>query len=364
MRIAIIGAGHGGLAAAAHMAFLGHEVRIYNRSPERLAAVRATGRIPISGALGEHDVPIAAVADSLAEAVAGTELVMFAVPTTAHEHYARALAPHLPAGAVIMLNPGHTGGALHVAHWLRQAGARPGWAIGETNTLTYICRVQADGRVGIHKIGEQVLFSAFPGRELERVKATVLAVYPRLKPVPSVLHTSLSNLNAVLHPPGMLLNAGWIQHTGGDFFYYYEGHPQAVADTIAAVDAERLALAKALGVAVPSFLEALYIAGYTSEAGYRSGDIHVAMRESVPNRTIKSPPSLKHRYIEEDVGMGIVPWAALGDLAGVETPTMDALTHLASVINGTDYRREGLTLERMGLTTVSAERLAAFLADG
>ena len=35
--------------------------------------------------------------------------------------------------------------------------------------------------------------------------------------------------------------------------------------------------------------------------------------------------------------------------AGSPAPTITALTHLAGTINGIDYPREGLTLERMGL---------------
>jgi hypothetical protein len=39
----------------------------------------------------------------------------------------------------------------------------------------------------------------------------------------------------------------------------------------------------------------------------------------------------------------------LAAAAGSPAPAITALTHLAGVINGIDYPREGLTLERMGL---------------
>lgn len=39
----------------------------------------------------------------------------------------------------------------------------------------------------------------------------------------------------------------------------------------------------------------------------------------------------------------------LAAAAGSPAPAITALTHLAGVINGVDYPREGLTLERMGL---------------
>lgn len=37
----VIGAGHGGKAMAAHLALLGCQVTLYNRTPERVAAIKA-----------------------------------------------------------------------------------------------------------------------------------------------------------------------------------------------------------------------------------------------------------------------------------------------------------------------------------
>jgi len=56
-----------------------------------------------------------------------------------------------------------------------------------------------------------------------------------------------------------------------------------------------------------------------------------------------------YRYLHEDVGWGLVPWMHLAATADSPAPTITALTHLAAMINGIDYPREGLTLERMGL---------------
>ena len=52
--------------------------------------------------------------------------------------------------------------------------------------------------------------------------------------------------------------------------------------------------------------------------------------------------------MHEDVGYGLVPIAALGELAGVATPTIDAIVHLAGLAVGIDYGRDGLTLDKLG----------------
>ena len=68
--------------------------------------------------------------------------------------------------------------------------------------------------------------------------------------------------------------------------------------------------------------------------------------------------------MHEDVGYGLVPMAALGKLAGVPTPTIDALINLAGLSLGIDYAKDGLTLEKLGLAGKSPAELASFVHDG
>jgi opine dehydrogenase len=192
----------------------------------------------------------------------------------------------------------------------------------------------------------------------------VSELYPAIKPAKNVMETAFLNINAIEHPPMTLLNAGWVESTGGDFYIYYEGTSPAVGRVIDAVDGERMALAKALSVPTKSFVEMFHAAGYTSAHAVEIGTAYQALQESPPNRYVKSPASLDHRYVHEDVGYGLVPWVELGDLVGVGTPTMDSLVGLASVMNERDYTREGLTLKKLGLTDVSPEHLNSFLWSG
>ena len=252
-----------------------------------------------------------------------------------------------------------TGGGLHFLHELRSAGYRGPVRSCETVTLTYITRMEGPGLVNIYSYTKRLRFAALPGKETAALFALIKPLYPEIQPASSVLETGLSNLNAVFHPEGMIMNAGWIQHTKGDFLFYREGFTDAVGRVTAAVDAERMAVAKALGIPTVPFIEVFYQAGLTTKAAHDGGDIARACQESEPNKTIKSPSSLDHRYMHEDVGYGLVPMAALGRLAGVATPTIDALIQLAGLAVGIDYAREGLTLERLGVAGKSPSELLA-----
>ncbi len=361
--VAVLGAGHGGLAAAADLSRRGFEVRLQARRAEALAPLRARGGVRARGVC-DGLVPIALLTTDVAEAIAGADLVMLVVPSVAHAPYAQALAPHLAPGLPVFVNPGHTGGALHFVRELRRAGHDAPVRTCETATLTYICRKTDPGTVDIFSTTKKLKFAAFPGRHLGDLHALIAPLYPEITPASSVLETGLTNINAVFHTPGMVMNAGWIEDTGGDFLFYREGITPAVGRVIDAVDGERMAVAAALQVPTASFLDNFLQAGLTTRAAALSGDISRACRDSAPNATIRSPPSLDHRYMHEDVGYGLVPFAALGDLAGVDTPAIDALVHLCSELMDIAYAETGLTLDRMGLAGVAPDKLAQFVARG
>ncbi|RAI43170.1 hypothetical protein CH341_15675 [Rhodoplanes roseus] len=309
-------------------------------------------------------VPIDVLTTDVAEAVRGADLIMLVVPSVAHETYAQALAPLLDGSQPIFVNPGHTGGGLHFVHELRRAGYRRPVRTCETVTLTYITRMEGPATVNIYSYTKRLRFATLPGRDCGELFALMKPLYPEIVAASSVLETALANINAVFHSPGMIMNAGWIQHTGGDFLFYREGITDAVGRVTAAVDAERMAIARALGVPAVSFLQLFYDAGLTTEGALKSGDISRACIESAPNQKIKSPGSLDHRYVHEDVGYGLVPMAALARVAGVPTPTMDALIQLAGLSLGIDYAKDGLTLDKLGLAGQSVAELLANIESG
>ena len=133
---------------------------------------------------------------------------------------------------------------------------------------------------------------------------------------------------------------------------------------IDAVDRERCAVATALGANAMPFVELFHRMSYTTDAARESGLAYEAFHQSEPDRWIMAPEQLEHRYFLEDVPYGHVPYSELGRLAGVATPTIDHIIHLASIALGRDFRAEGLTLERMGLGGVSPDQVQPLLHDG
>ena len=361
-RIAVLGAGNGGSAAAADLTLRGYEVRLYSRSERTLRPILERGGIELIEGNKNNFARPALVTSSMDEAVADAELVMFAAPAVAHAELVAAAARRLRAGQIVFLNPGHTGGSLHVAALLRALDRKI--KICETVTLTYICRSIAPGTVEIYRRTTNLRCAAFPGKFTADLVREMAGLYPSIVPAENVLETGLSNINAIMHPAGMIGNAARIQAGDGDFYFYRDGITPAIASVIDSVDGERLKIVERLGLSPRTFVELFYQAGLTTERARASGSVYEAIHESAPNRTIKSPTTLDHRYLHEDVAYGLVPISEIGRLAGVETRAIDGLITLASELNRIDYRRDGLTLEKMGIEGIPPERLPALLHEG
>ena len=111
--ITVLGAGHGGCAAAADLGLRGLSVRLHARNEERLEALRRQGGVKITGI---HDglVPVDLITTNLADAVRDANLIMLVVPSVAHAPYAHALAPLIDGSQPIFLNPGHFGYVIEV----------------------------------------------------------------------------------------------------------------------------------------------------------------------------------------------------------------------------------------------------------
>src|ERR1700712_2309442 len=243
--VAVIGAGNVGCALAGDLALRGVDVRRYNRSPQRLDAIETAGGITLHGEV-EGFAPLG-LTNSLADAISGAAVVAVTVPTASLPHYAPALLEATTPAQLIWLNPGHTGGALYLAERGRAHG-RGERTICQLTTASHVSRLTGPATVRVF-LRPRSSVAALPARDVDRCHQRLDALLPGLfGHAESILETDLTNINAVLHPPGMVCNAGWIEATAGDFEFYTAGNSPAVARIIDGIDHERLALARRLGI--------------------------------------------------------------------------------------------------------------------
>jgi len=357
LRFCVVGAGNGGLAMAGHLGLMGFPVRLYNRSDQRLDGVRWHGGVEVSGAVDGFG-PVEKATSDIGEAMEGADVVMVVTPSTAHRGLAAAMAPHLIDGQVVILNPGRTGGALEVRKVLLDARITTKPVVAEAQTFVYASRALSRYEARIFKMKNGVALATLPAYRAPDVLAVIEGAFPQFKAGGSVLATSLENIGAVFHPALTILNAGWIEETRGDFDYYLQGITPSVARVLEGVDAERIAVARALGVPSVSAREWLYLS-YDSAGD----DLYAAIRATSAYAGIKAPSNIAHRYVWEDVPMSLVPMASIGAMLGVPTPTINLVVDLASLMHGVDYRAAGRNVENLGLAGLSVQDIHKLAND-
>lgn len=356
-RFCVLGAGHGGMAMAAHLSLTGCKVNLYNRHAERLLPVQERGGIDVTGEVQGFARLNAATTD-VREAIEGADILMIVVPATAHREMAEAIAPHVKDGQIIVLNPGRTGGALEVAKILRDLNPAAQPFVAEAQTLLYASRVTNPGQVHIFSIKNSVPLATLPAYQIPDVMPLIRKALPQFVPGDNVLTTSLDNIGAVFHPAITVLNAARIEDTHGAFEYYVQGVTPAVSLVLEAIDKERVAVAGALGIRAHTAREWLYLA--YNAAGKTLLD---AMRANPGYRGIQAPARTETRYITEDVPCSLVPIASIGEMLHVPTPTIRTIIHLASLLHGTDYWAAGRTVDRLGIRGKSVKDIR-FLVVG
>jgi len=331
MKIAVLGAGAGGTAVAFDCASHGHEVRLFDfaQFPANIEAIAEQKCIHAEGDIsGTADIAYAG--HDIDVALQDAQLIYVVGPAYSTEPFGKAVAGKLQPGQTVIVSPSSCGGALAFKQAAGLALEDDSIRVAETSTLHYAVRLTEPGRVRIF-------------------------LYPSMEAAHSVLQTSLQNANPIIHPAVTLANAARIEGTGGDFLFYEEGVSDSTGRLIEALDQERIAIAAKLGISVSPDPQMGIRQGYMLQDNYGA-----AYREAPGFLGIGAQPQLDHRYLNEDVGYGLVFMSRLARQVDVETPTIDAMIHLTSVLMHRDYAGEALrTPEGLGIGDLSAGELSS-----
>jgi opine dehydrogenase len=360
--ITVIGTGNGAHGAAADLTLRGYSVTLFElpEFKDNLEAIGKKGGIQVIRGENRQFVKIHGFTTDAKKAFANADCIMPVVPTYAHKALAEACVSHARDGQSIILNPGSTGGLLEFMKVFKDKGvmAKIDWA--ETASLPYGARLLDLGVVNVLLDAKAIFFAAFPATKTDEMFMEFKKMFPAAVKAKNILDTALNNGNPVSHPTGALLNAGRIEFTKGNYLHYKEGITPSVARVMEDVDKERMKVVRTYGLSEMTTAERLVILGYT----HPGKDLYDQYQHSEVFAPMKAPPDLHNRFITEDIAYGLVTWADLGDLAGVETPLMDAFVRIASSIHGVDYFKEGRTLKNLGLGNLTAKQLLTYVNTG
>lgn len=355
MKITILGSGNGAFATAADWAFHGHEVNLFDfeKYQSTLDFINEQGGICVLGDF-QGLAKLSYVGTDIRRAIDGADAIIAVGPAYSSEPFANAVKDCIGPNQIYIICPGSSGGALLTKKIFEQCDNAKDVVIAETATLPYAARIVNPGTVNIHlRLIGGLYLSAIPFSRTDEVLGCFRQVYPFAKAGENIFRTILQNANPIIHPAVTIMNAPLIERTKGDFSFYEEGVTPATGRVIEALDLERIEIGRALGLSIIKDPEISVQQGYMDEANYSHG-----YTKAPGFKGIRAQESLQHRYLDEDVGYGLVFMAELGNSIGVKTPMMDSVIMLASAIGQRDYRGEALrTLERIGYTVEEVHML-------
>lgn len=359
MKVAVLGSGNGGLAVAFEWSKAGHEVSIFDFEsfPENISNIAEKGGVSADGELDGFQ-PVAYAGHDISKVVPDANLVFAVGPAYSTEAFGKACEPYAQKGQIFVVCPGSCGGSLVFKKALGLDIADESIVIAETSTLPYAVRLTGKAHITVYnRLKGGFFIAALPSRANNMVFGIVSKVYENMELAENVFQTSLQNANPIIHPSVTLCNAALIERTRGDFLFYEEGVTEAVGRVIEAMDLERIAIGKALGINVIPDPELGIRQGYQAVNNYSTG-----YSEAPGFKGIKAQSQLDHRYLNEDAGYGLVFFTDLAEKLGVDTPNMDAVLRLSSVVMKRDYKAEkARTLDSMGLGNYSPEELKKLL---
>jgi len=341
--IAVIGAGNSGLAMTAFLKHNGHRVNLWNRSESTIKSLQSEFLL-CDGVLNTS-CKIDLVTNDISAALANVKLVLVTTPANSHKMLATIMAPYLHDDMIVILNPGRTFGAYEFKSTLLQNGCNSLPLIAETQTIIFTCRKTSDCRVSILAIKKDVLIASIGKSEINSIMEKLpTCLNINYKPVESILETSIGNVGMILHCAPVLLNCGWIESPKVAFKYYYDGITPTIAKFLEKLDEERVEVSVSLGHRTESLIMWL-----KRSYGIDGDSIYECIQKVDSYKAIDAPTSLNHRYLYEDIPMGLVPLESVGKELGLKMEITSLVIDLANNLLSENFRKDGRILENLGI---------------
>ena len=355
MRVSILGAGGVAFGTAAYLAEAGHSPMLWSPSGSSTQAFRAGAPLVAEGAIQLQFQP--RIATDCGEAVKDADVVMVILPGFGHKATLAAIAPHLREGQPVIISSHLSFGALYLSGLLAARGVRAPISAWGT-TLTTGKKTDAT-HVNVNTVRKKIDVATVPASAADAAVALCTELFgDRFVKRDGLLAIAVSNLNPQNHLGIALMNLTRMER--GETWGQAQNVTPAVGRLIEALDLERLAIAKALGVQVRTVQEHFSLSFHVAP-----GSVSAMNQEMHRNGNGGfGPGTADSRYVLEDVPFGLVATAQLGRLAGVPAPLHEAGIALFSAAYGRDFTSENDLLPAIGMESLSLAQLKALARDG
>jgi len=357
MKFAIIGCGNGGKAVAAEVASAGHSVSVFEAMPnDDFRKLQADKTLTLKGTM-DIRASLDLVTDDMQEAIEGRDVVMVVVPSFAHNPLFKQLLPLLKDGQHLVVVPGNYSTFI-AKKMMEEMKITTKITLSEAASLPYACRATAFNEVEIYKKKKVLKIGTYPATANEEVVSILRTVSDMFIPAENVLEVALDNLNLIVHPLPTLLNIAGIEANPTGWRHYIDGISPVIAKNMHLLDDERIALGKAYGLNLTNIMDMLKM--YYGDNEKTNVYDYVNSDES-PYKDIYGQ-DVFGRYVTEDLPFLAVPAKQLAAKVGIETPWLDLLINLGSLVHDVDYAETGYNLELLGIENMTMKEIADYIS--
>ena len=354
-KIAVLGGGHGAHTISADLKNRGHQVRMFEmpKFRDNVTQLFETKTIEVTG-IAQYKVTLDVVTDNIDEAISGADYVLVVTPAFAHNDYASLLKGKLSKEQILISFPGG-----FAAMVFKKAFGDNCPTLVEANTLPYDTRLIAPWKIKLTGLN-QMRLGFLPSENSDTLNEKLKAdLFDFGKPYQDVLECALSNVNPCLHTGPCVLSVTSIESPMVNFFLYEQGCTPSSSKMNIALDNERKALGRAFGYDITCLED---FAGIP--VGYTWQQLYMASHGQIGLTPICGPNDIFNRYLTEDAYCGLAPWSSIARQVGVKTPMMDSVIEIYNTIHETNWREEGNSAEKLGISSMSVEQIKEYVKKG
>lgn len=345
MKVTIIGCGNSGLIHAAKLYEKGHDVALLKTSningrffdiikdekgfKIKDDTIQGKGRVFV--------VKPALITRDVKTAVQFADVIMVMTTTLQHEFIAQLIAPYVRDGQIIILVPGYMGSLIFKKYIKKDV------TYSEWETTAYNGRIVNSEYVRISFYNPRNAVSVLPLTRSQDVINVLSACFDNTKYLRKhILESAFHNPNMIVHPIGILFSASRIEYSNGEFWMYREAFTPSVVNVIKAFDRGKNKVLKAFGCEPLDYFDA---AKWRNEENL-SIDAMTVFR-SFADSSNKGPSVINHRYLLEDVPMGLGLYVSVAKLVNVDTSIQEGIIALASALLNKDLRSNARTVHNL-----------------
>lgn len=344
MNITVVGCGNSGLIHAAKMIEKGHNVGILKTSnatnEDFYSLIKDEGGYNVKDETNKGNrfwVTPKFITKDVKKAIEFADILFVTTTTLQHEFVAKVIAPYVKAGQIIVLAPGYMGSLIFKQYISEEV------TYSEWETTAYNGRIMDSLYVRITFYNPRNAISVLPIEYKKEVLDTLSKLFDNTKYLrDNILESALHNPNLIVHTLGMLFSASRIEYSKGEFWMYREAFTKSVVNVIKAFDVQKNNVLNYFDCKSLDYFDA---AKWRNEEDLTLDAMEVF--RSFGESSNKGPSVLEHRYLLEDVPMGLCMFSSIGKVIGVDTSIADSVIALAGALLNRNFWAEGRTIQRL-----------------